>query len=121
MSTLTDRTDAMAAIEAMAERLRDEYGAEAVILYGSRADGSARPDSDVDLMIIKSDASSGMMSASKKCVPRCPTWRTLLRLDTRTYTPAEVESTLAEATISCRTSYLQGKVLHAGKNFARVH
>ena len=53
MSTLADTTDAMAAIEAMAARLRDEYGAEAVILYGSRADGSARPDSDVDLMIIK--------------------------------------------------------------------
>lgn len=39
------------AVTRFAERLRDEMGAERVLLFGSRATGSARPDSDYDLII----------------------------------------------------------------------
>lgn len=35
-----------------ASRLRDEIGAERVLLFGSRARGDARPDSDYDLLVI---------------------------------------------------------------------
>jgi predicted nucleotidyltransferase len=35
-----------------AERLRDFIGAERVLLFGSRATGAARPDSDYDLIIV---------------------------------------------------------------------
>ncbi len=118
MSTLTDRTDTMAAIEAMAERLRDEYGAEAVILYGSRADGSARPDSDVDLLIIRSRASSGI-ERFNEVRAALSDLEDGLRLDTRTYTPAQVESTLARGDHFVQDIILQGKVLHAGEDFAR--
>ena len=118
MSTLTDRTDAMAAIEAMAARLRDEYGAEAVILYGSRADGSARADSDVDLLIIKSGASSGI-ERFKEVRAVLSDLEDGLRLDTRTYTPAEVEGTLARGDHFVQDIILQGKVLHAAEDFAK--
>ena len=119
MSTLTDRTDAMTAIEAMAARLRDEYGAEAVILYGSRADGSARPDSDVDLMIIKSDASGESLERIKEMHAVFSNVDDGLRLDTRTYTPEEVVKTLARGDHFVQDIILRGKALHKGVGFAK--
>jgi HEPN domain-containing protein/predicted nucleotidyltransferase len=119
MSTLADRTDAMAAIEAMAERLRDEYGAEAVILYGSRADGSARPDSDVDLMIIKSDASGGMIERSLRVDAVLSEFKGRLRLDTRVYAPEQLEKTLARGDQFVQDIILHGRPLHKDKEFAK--
>ncbi len=119
MSTLTDRTDAMAAIEAMAKRLRDEYGAEAVILYGSRADGSARADSDVDLMIIKSGASGGMIDRSLRVDAVLSELKGRLRLDTRVYEPEQLEKTLARGDHFVQDIILQGMALHKGEEFAK--
>ena len=39
-------------LRAIAERLRRDYGAERVLLYGSFARGEAGPDSDMDLLVI---------------------------------------------------------------------
>jgi predicted nucleotidyltransferase len=46
MSEVMDR------IRAISERLKEEYNAEEVILFGSYARGEATEDSDVDLFII---------------------------------------------------------------------
>lgn len=35
-----------------AQTLRDQIGAECILLFGSRARGGARPDSDYDLIIV---------------------------------------------------------------------
>lgn len=43
-----------AEIEQLARALRDATDAEEVILFGSRATGAARPDSDADLLVITS-------------------------------------------------------------------
>ena len=40
------------ALRQFAERLRDEIGAERVLLFGSRARGDARPDSDYDIIVV---------------------------------------------------------------------
>ena len=90
MATSTDTTDAMLAIQAMAERLRDEYGAEAVILYGSRADGRARADSDVDLMIIK-DGVSNYQQRPSEVRSILADIRGDLHLDVHIYTPEQVK------------------------------
>jgi HEPN domain-containing protein/predicted nucleotidyltransferase len=119
MSTLADRTDAMAAIEAMAERLRDEYGAEAVILYGSRADGSARPDSDVDLMIIKSDASGGMIERSLEVGDILSDFRRRYDLDAHVATQGQVEGMLAQGNHFVQDVILQGRVLYEDGCFKR--
>ena len=39
-------------IQSMVRRLVREFAPEQVILFGSRARGDARPDSDVDLLIV---------------------------------------------------------------------
>ena len=119
MSTRTDKTDAMAAIEAMAARLRDEYGAEAVILYGSRAKGSARPDSDVDLMIIKSDASGGMIERSREVDAILSEFRQAYWLDTHVATPGQIEGMLARGNHFLQDVILQGKTLYDDGCFKR--
>ena len=118
MTTSTDTTDAMPVIQAMAERLRDEYGAEAVILYGSRADGRARADSDIDLMIIKSDT-SGSTEHFKKARAVLSDLADGLWLDTRTYTPDAVERTLAKGDHFVQDIILRGLALHKGADFAK--
>ena len=118
MATSIDTTDAMPAIQAMAERLRDEYGAEAVILYGSRSDGRARADSDVDLMIIKSDA-SGDIERFKEVRAALSDLADGLWLDTRTYTPDAVERTLAKGDHFVQDIILHGRALHKGTDFAK--
>jgi predicted nucleotidyltransferase len=44
--------DAMQQVRVIADRLKKEYKAQRVILFGSYATGKARRDSDVDLLII---------------------------------------------------------------------
>ena len=120
MSTRTDKTEAMAAIEAMAARLRDEYGAEAVILYGSRAKGSARPDSDVDLMIIKSkDAVAGSFESSIDVNNGLSDLRQGLALDARIFTPDQVAEVLARGDHFIQDIILKGKAIHKSEGFAK--
>ena len=120
MSTRTDRADAMAAIEAMAARLRDEYGAEAVILYGSRANGNARPDSDVDLMIIKSkDAVAGSFESSIDVNNGLSDLRQGLTLDARIFTPDQVAEVLARGDHFIQDIILKGKAIHKSQGFAK--
>jgi predicted nucleotidyltransferase len=40
------------AIDGMVVRIVDEFDPERIILFGSRGRGDARPDSDVDLLIV---------------------------------------------------------------------
>lgn len=46
MEDITDR------VKAISERLKKEYNAEKVILFGSYARGEATEDSDVDILVI---------------------------------------------------------------------
>ena len=119
MRTYHDTTDAMSAIEAMAERLRDEYGAEAVILYGSRANGSARPDSDIDLLIIKSkDAATGSFGSSIDVNSGLSDLRQGLTLDARIFTPDQVAEVLARGDHFIQDIILNGKAIHKSEGFA---
>ena len=45
-------SDVMERIRAISKRLKKEYNAQKVILYGSHAKGEATEDSDVDIFVI---------------------------------------------------------------------
>lgn len=44
--------DLMERLKAISERLKKEYGAQRVILFGSYARGEATEDSDVDILVV---------------------------------------------------------------------
>ncbi len=44
--------DVMDRVEEISERLKEEYGAQEVILFGSHARGEATEDSDMDILVI---------------------------------------------------------------------
>ena len=46
------RSDTRRAIGAMVARIVDRFDPERIILFGSHARGDARPDSDVDLLVV---------------------------------------------------------------------
>lgn len=50
--TSADATNKLERLKAIAERLKKEYGAERVILFGSHAMGKATRDSDIDLLVV---------------------------------------------------------------------
>ncbi|SCK22119.1 nucleotidyltransferase domain-containing protein [Vogesella sp. LIG4] len=47
MSTATESV-----LQGISHELQQQYGASAVLLYGSHADGSAGPDSDYDIAVL---------------------------------------------------------------------
>ncbi|KRE17664.1 hypothetical protein ASE63_00165 [Bosea sp. Root381] len=59
-----DDATAAAALEDYAERVRESYGARLVEmhLFGSRARGTARPDSDADVAVVLSAFEGGALS-----------------------------------------------------------
>ena len=81
-------------LRAIAERLRRDYGAERVVLYGSYARGEAGPDSDLDLLVIAPsrerffDRMASVLRLSRDL-------RAGLPLSPMVLTPEEVEQRLA--------------------------
>ena len=47
-----EHSELMRRVEAIADRLKRDYHAQTVILYGSRATGIESPDSDTDLLVV---------------------------------------------------------------------
>ena len=96
-------------IRAVGRRIAREFRPQRIILFGSRAHGSAAPDSDVDLLVIALfDGTSFRQSLS-----------ILNRLDLRlpidliVYRPEEVERRYAEGDPLIREALDHGKVLYA--------
>lgn len=52
MATTTRRTNNATKIRQMVRRIVTQFHPEKIILFGSHARGTARPDSDVDLLVI---------------------------------------------------------------------
>lgn len=116
---IQDTKQVHAAIAAMAARLRDDYGADAVILYGSYAKGTAHPDSDIDLMIIKSDVSGGMIERSLEVDKILSDFRRRYQLDAHVSTRRQIEGMLAQGNHFVQDVILQGKVLYEDGCFKR--
>ena len=109
---MTSMEEAKAVIERIVEKLRKDYAPQKVILFGSRARGSARPDSDIDLLVIK--------ETSERFIDRWTRVRRLLSdpqrtipLETLVLTPQEVTQRLAIGDQFVETILREGTVLYA--------
>ena len=93
----------------MVARIRQAAQPERIILFGSRARGAARPNSDFDLLVIKdSDKPRYQRSA--------PLYRILadlpVEVEVIVYTPEEVREWSAVPQAFVTTAVCEGKVLY---------
>ena len=108
-----DRTEwnVEAAIPQMVERIAQTFKPRAIILFGSRARGDARPDSDVDLLVVfeSVDDKRQVAQAIRRCLRglRCP-------VDVVVATTDELTRLGSVAGYVYRPALREGVVLHAG-------
>lgn len=62
-ATPSEADATQAAIEAMTQIIVKRWNPERIILFGSRARGQARPDSDIDLLVVVSNATNTRKTA----------------------------------------------------------
>ncbi|PYJ49807.1 MAG: hypothetical protein DME87_08250 [Verrucomicrobia bacterium] len=97
-------------IQVLANNIAREFRPEKIILFGSHARGDARPDSDVDLMVIMPrDGKEHYQQAAEihlKCHPGFP-------IEVLVRTREEFEERLAMRDWFMRDIVREGKVLHA--------
>ncbi len=81
-----------ATIDRIVATIRDGYAPEKIIVFGSHARGTARPDSDLDLLVIKQSKQpepERIREVSRLLRPRP------MPLDILVKTPAEIQERLA--------------------------
>ena len=66
MTYQSDISNEEALLHQMVDTIVREVSPEAIILFGSRARGDARPDSDVDLLIVETEPFSPQRSRRKE-------------------------------------------------------
>jgi HEPN domain-containing protein/predicted nucleotidyltransferase len=96
-------------IEAIVERLVTEYEPDRIILFGSRALGEARPDSDVDLLIVKDTDRRPIdrrIEVERLLADRA------LALDLVVYTPGELRELYAAGSPFIEDVMEHGRVLY---------
>lgn len=97
-------------LEEITRRIRDVSDPEQIILFGSRARGDFRPDSDVDLLVIKDNFESTRAEANR-------IYRALsgmsVPVDVVVVRPAYVEQYRDIIGTIVRPALREGKVLYA--------
>ena len=117
----TDATDAALAIDGMVEKLKAEYAPQAVMLFGSRADGSARPDSDIDLLVVVSDSSKSGLDRAIDARRLLDGARRGFGLDVIVVTAGELERRIGLGDHFYEDILYKGRPLHGARpNLKRV-
>jgi len=90
-------------------RIVEAFAPEKVILFGSRATGRPRPDSDIDLLIIMETQDSPIQRAvtvKQVCRPR------FVAMDVLVKTPNEIVTQLQRGNFLLRQILEEGRVLY---------
>jgi uncharacterized protein len=97
-------------LKEITRRIREVSDPEQIILFGSRARGDARPDSDVDLLVIKDDVESTRAEAGRiyRALSGIP-----FPVDVVVLRPAYVERYRDIIGTIVRPALREGKVLYA--------
>jgi len=94
-------------------RIVDSVVAEKIILFGSRARGDARPDSDIDLLII----ARSTLPRYRRAAPLYGVLSDILApMDILVYSPEEVEEWSQVRQAFVTTAIREGKVLYENQS-----
>lgn len=96
-------------LQEITQRIVESFDPQKVILFGSHAAGTARPDSDVDLLVIMSAEGSAIQRATavkQVCRPR------FVAMDVLVKTPEEVATQLQQGNLWLRHILSKGRVLY---------
>lgn len=108
--TITTATVSPSSIQSVADRIASSFHPDKIILFGSRAWGAPRVDSDVDLMVImESDQRPAQRSAKISMDCRPP----FVPMDIMVRTPAEIEARLRIHDPFIQKILREGVVLYA--------
>ena len=94
-------------------RIRSVANPRKIVLFGSRARGEHRSNSDIDLLVIE----ESHLPRHKRSIPLCAAQADLpMEVDTDVivYTPAEVEEWRTASAAFVTTALREGKVLYEG-------
>ena len=97
-------------IDKMVRRIAVRFDPDQIILFGSRARGTARPDSDVDLLVVMPVTGS---KREKQIEIRCALHDIRVAKDIIVATPDEVERRRNIVGTIIRPALREGKVLYA--------
>lgn len=96
-------------IENISQQIINKYKPKQIILFGSAAEGSMTPDSDLDFLVIKEDV-------PYRRIDRARELRKLIEkhcaADFLVYRPQEVEELLSMGEPFLKTIFKNGKVLY---------
>jgi len=101
--------DSQEAIRRVVERIRDGYGPERIILFGSRVWGAATSESDLDVLVVKESSLrevERIREVSRLVQPRP------LPLDILVKTPEEIRERLAMGDGFIRRIIERGRVVY---------
>lgn len=110
METPGAEPSGMAVIEAMVRRIVQQFGPDSVILFGSHARGDARPDSDIDLLVVMAVEGS---KREKQIEIRIALHDFHVPNDVVVVTPEEVARKRDVVGTIVRPALKEGKVLYA--------
>lgn len=96
-------------LQEITQRIVERFNPQKIILFGSRAAGTARPDSDVDLLVIMPAEGSAIQRAvtvKQVCRPR------FVAMDVLVKTPEEITTQLQQGHLWLRHILTEGRVLY---------
>lgn len=105
-----DARDINPVIQEIAERIAREYQPEKIILFGSHAWGTPRPDSDIDLFIVK-DTTTSPLDRMREV--EALLWGTGVATDALVYTPEQVTRRSRMGDPFVREILNRGRLLYA--------
>jgi len=102
-------SDAERVVDEMVSRIREAVDPERIILFGSRARGTARPDSDFDLLIVKDSS----LPRYRRAAPLYAKLADLpVEVNILVYTPSEIAEWSAVRQAFVTSAIREGKVLY---------
>ena len=85
-------------VKAFSQAVQKNISVQKIMLFGSYARGTQKPESDVDILVVSKDFEN--IKPFKRAVPLYRYWKPLVPIDIICYTPEEFERLAKRITIA---------------------